>query len=330
MGPDTAVPEIRFAIAAMRQAANLARQVQAELASSALTKDDRSPVTVADFGVQALFGYFLEQEFPQDPLVAEEDSAPLRDPEAAETLEQVTAYVRRVLSSSSPDHVCAWIDRGGADPGQRFWVLDPIDGTKGFIRGDQYAIALALITDGEVQLGVLGCPNLSDAHRPDKQGPGSLVVAVRNGGAWHTPLDGDGDFEPLRVSDVSKPADIRLLRSFEAAHTNTGRIGRIIEEVGIRADPVRMDSQAKYAVLAAGKGDALLRLLSSKQPDYRERIWDQAAGSILVEEAGGRITDLSGAPLDFTAGRTLANNRGVCASNGQLHDTILDTLKRIT
>lgn len=327
---NTAVPEIQFAINAMRQASSLARQVQTELALSALTKDDRSPVTVADFGVQALFGYFLEQEFPQDPLVAEEDSAQLRHPDAAETLEHVTAYVRRFLSSSSPDAVCTWIDRGGADPGQRFWVLDPIDGTKGFIRGDQYAIALALITDGEVQLGVLGCPNLSEAHRPDKQGPGTLVVAVRNGGAWHAPLECDADFQPLRVSDVSEAANIRLLRSFEAAHTNTGRIGRIIEEVGIRADPVRMDSQAKYAVLAAGKGDALLRLLSSKQPDYREKIWDQAAGSILVEEAGGRITDLSGAALDFTVGRTLANNRGVCASNGQLHDAIIETLKRIT
>ncbi len=327
---DTAVPEVQFAITAMRQASSLARQVQTELAPSALTKDDRSPVTVADFGVQALFGHFLEQEFPQDPLVAEEDSAPLRDPKAAQALEQVTAYVGRVLPSSSPDDVCTWIDRGNADPGQRFWVLDPIDGTKGFLRGDQYAVALALVIDGQVRLGVLGCPNLSEAHRPDKQGPGTLVVAVRDHGAWHAPLGGDADFQPLHVSDVSEAADIRLLRSVEAAHTNTGRIGRLVDEMGIRADPVGMDSQAKYAVLAAGKGDALLRLLSSKRPDYREKIWDQAAGSIVVEEAGGRITDLSGAPLDFTAGRTLANNRGVCASNGQLHEPILEALKQIT
>ena len=90
-----------------------------------------------------------------------------------------------------------------------------------------------------------------------------------------------------------------------------------------------MDSQAKYAVLAAGQGDVLLRLLSSSRPDYREMIWDQAAGSILVEEAGGRVTDLDGNPLDFAHGRTLATNRGVLATNGKLHDAILHGLAQI-
>jgi 3'(2'), 5'-bisphosphate nucleotidase len=90
-----------------------------------------------------------------------------------------------------------------------------------------------------------------------------------------------------------------------------------------------MDSQAKYAVLAAGVGDVNLRLISPKMPAYRERIWDQAAGSIVVEEAGGRVTDLDGKPLDFAQGRTLATNRGVLATNGQLHDALLDGLKEI-
>ena len=85
-----------------------------------------------------------------------------------------------------------------------------------------------------------------------------------------------------------------------------------------------MDSQAKYAVLAAGEGDVLLRLLSPSRPDYREKIWDQAAGSIVIEEAGGRITDLDGKPLDFSHGRTLAKNRGIVATNGHLHDAVLE------
>ena len=84
-----------------------------------------------------------------------------------------------------------------------------------------------------------------------------------------------------------------------------------------------MDSQAKYAVLAAGDGDVLLRLISPSRPDYREKIWDQAAGSIVIEEAGGRITDLDGKPLDFSHGRTLAKNRGILATNGHLHDAVL-------
>jgi 3'(2'), 5'-bisphosphate nucleotidase len=90
-----------------------------------------------------------------------------------------------------------------------------------------------------------------------------------------------------------------------------------------------MDSQAKYAVLAAGGGEVNLRLISPSAPDYRERIWDQAAGSICVEEAGGRVSDLDGKPLDFSHGRTLATNRGVLATNGKLHDALLAGLKEI-
>jgi 3'(2'), 5'-bisphosphate nucleotidase len=90
-----------------------------------------------------------------------------------------------------------------------------------------------------------------------------------------------------------------------------------------------MDSQAKYAILASGKGDLIIRLLSPEQPDYREKIWDQAAGSIIIEEAGGRVTDLDGNPFDFTTGRSLLNNRGVVASNGAYHPLALQTLKEL-
>jgi 3'(2'), 5'-bisphosphate nucleotidase len=70
-------------------------------------------------------------------------------------------------------------------------------------------------------------------------------------------------------------------------------------------------------------------LLSAKKPDYREKIWDQAAGSLIVEEAGGWVTDLDGKPLDFTAGRTLADNRGILATNGHLHPAALEALRAI-
>ena len=82
-------------------------------------------------------------------------------------------------------------------------------------------------------------------------------------------------------------------------------------------------------LLAAGKGDLMLRLLSPSAPDYREKIWDQAAGSIMVEEAGGHITDLFGVPLDFTTGKLLTKNFGVLASNGRLHQKALAALSEI-
>lgn len=331
-------PEIQFALNAARQASLLVRHVQAEMVSAALTKEDRSPVTVADFASQAVVGHLLAETFPQDVLVAEEDSAALREPGAAGTLEQVTRFVSRCLPQATPESVCQWIDHGRVDTAPRFWTLDPIDGTKGFLRGDQYAIALALVVKGQVQIGILGCPNLTaepftaEGCQPKIGGPGLLFIAVRGQGSWMTPLeDGspDAPFARLHTSPQDNPVQARLLRSFESGHTNVNQIDTLVQTMGVQAAPVLMDSQAKYAVLAAGKGDFMLRLLASDKPNYREKIWDQAAGSLVLEEAGGRISDLSGKALDFTTGRSLTHNRGLLASNGRLHDVALEALKKI-
>jgi len=326
---DTNNPEIRFAINTVQIASILVKTVQSEMVSPAQTKDDRSPVTVADFTSQALVGYYLSDSFPQDAMIGEEDSFLLRRPDQRDILEQITSFVSRLVPNAEPDQVCKWIDRGSAESANRYWTLDPIDGTKGFLRGDQYAVALALVYDGKVQIGALGCPRLSIGD-----GEGALLVAARGQGTWLTSL---GNNQPLKetafrkvtVSRNKEPAQARLLRSFESGHTNVSQIDIFASKLGVKADPICMDSQAKYAVLAAGGGEIYLRLLSPSQPDYREKVWDQAAGSIVIEEAGGRVTDLDGQPLDFTQGRTLALNRGICATNGVLHQGALKALTEI-
>ncbi|UCE00768.1 MAG: 3'(2'),5'-bisphosphate nucleotidase [Chloroflexota bacterium] len=323
-------PETAFAINVVRQASLLVKQVQKELVSVALTKDDRSPVTVADFASQALVAKALGETFPNLPLVGEEDASDLRQPAGQATLDQVTKFVSRYASQSTPEQVCNWVDYGAGEPGARFWTLDPIDGTKGFLRGDQYAVALALIEDGQVEIGVLGCPNLAEGYQTDPEGKGTLAVAVRGEGAWITSLEGEDDpLQQLHVSDTATADQARLLRSFESGHTNISQIDYFAQELGIAVEPVRMDSQAKYILLARGNGELYLRLLSPKKPDYREKIWDQAAGSLIVQEAGGKVSDLHGKNLDFTAGRMLLNNRGILASNGQLHEEALQGLQAI-
>ncbi len=322
-------PEIKFALHAVRQASQLVQQVQTDMVTPALTKEDRSPVTVADFASQALISRLLMQALPKDLLVAEEDSEALRRPEACETLAQVTDFVGRFIPEARPDSVLEWLDYNRVDTAPRFWTIDPIDGTKGFLRGDQYVVALALVVGGQVQIGVLGIPNLVDGYRPVQDGAGSLVIAVRGQGTWCTSMGEPGDFIRLQVSNRSTPAEGRVLRSFESGHTNADQITEFSKTMGIHTEPVRMDSQAKYAVLAAGKGDLLLRLLSPTQMNYKEKIWDQAAGSLVLEEAGGQITDLDGRPLDFTNGRSLLHNRGILASNSKLHAAALQALQAI-
>jgi 3'(2'), 5'-bisphosphate nucleotidase len=321
-------PEAQFAIEAVREAALLARRIQREMVSGSLTKDDRSPVTVADFAVQALIARRLVENFPAATLIGEEQSDALRLEEGVAILDQITTFVRTAIPDATPEEVCGLIDRGSGNAPKTFWTLDPIDGTKGFLRREQYAVALGFIEDGSVQIGVLGCPELADSRHPGANGGGSLVAAVRGEGAWYRPLEG-GDWQRLNVSNRSQPAVARILRSVEKAHTNVDEIGQLAAKLGVTAPPVGMDSQAKYAVLAAGEGDVLLRLISRSRPDYRERIWDQAAGSIVVEEAGGRITDLDGKSLDFSHGRMLAKNRGIVATNGRLHDAVLKALRSI-
>ena len=297
------------------------------MAIANLTKSDLSPVTVADFAVQALAAHALEQAFPGEPLVAEETSQELREND--EVMDAVVQFVATATPEADRDAVCDWIDRGAGSPAGRYWVMDPVDGTKGYLRGGQYAIALARMRDGQVELGVFGCPNLGAGCVPESCGGGVLVVAARGEGAWHTPLNEDAGFEPMHVSDCTDAAHARMLRSYEASHTNAQQVDEVARALGLEAEPVLMDSMAKYAVLGAGNGELLVRLLSPKRPDYREKIWDQAAGSIIVEEAGGRITDLAGRPLDFAQGRTLANNRGILASNGRLHEAALKAVAQV-
>ncbi len=340
---DLKQPEIQFALHAVQQAAILARLVQAEMIqagnhTASLTKEDRSPVTVADFAIQAFTASLLAEAFPSDLLIGEESSGALHS--EPETLERVAGFVQRFKDRATPEDICAWIDRGAKDLDgtihpRRFWTLDPIDGTKGFLRGDQYVVALALVIDGQVEMGVLGCPNLRDGSMLDVGGPGSILAARRGLGAWSTTLQPEQDsfttnmFQRLVVSTRSNPSQARLLRSFEASHTNVEKIDELAGLLNIEAEAVRMDSQAKFAILAAGAGEVIIRLLPPKQPEYREKIWDMAAGSIILEEAGGRISDLDGKAFDFTTGRILTNNRGVLATNGLLHPVLLDALAQI-
>jgi 3'(2'), 5'-bisphosphate nucleotidase len=326
---DMTPPEVKFAVHAVRQASSLVKHIQAEMVTPALTKEDRSPVTIADYASQALVGSLMAKHFPAEVLVGEEDAGAFSTHEGRATLELVTGFVHQMVPEASPEAVSDWIQRGAGSTGRRFWTLDPIDGTKGFLRGDQYAVAFALVVDGQVQIGVLGCPNLTGGWQPDFNGSGSLLLAVRGEGAWVLPLAGDDAPDRMQVSPHSDPKKARMLRSFESGHTNVSQIDEFASVLGVEAAPVSMDSQAKYAVLAAGQGDLMLRLLSPRAPDYKEKIWDQAAGSLVVEEAGGLVTDLHGRSLDFSIGRMLVKNRGILASNRWLHPAALDALKRI-
>ena len=117
--------EKRMAIEAATRAAQLCLAVQAALVNvDSLEKGDRSPVTIADFGAQALVCQHLTTHFPDDPIVGEEDSSQLQKPENVVKLNQVTQYVRTYLPEATSQDVCHWIDSGNGTVADRFWTLD--------------------------------------------------------------------------------------------------------------------------------------------------------------------------------------------------------------
>jgi len=313
--------EKQVAIDAVLKAAQLCQQVQSDLVQTdSIEKADRSPVTVADFGSQALICQAISKAFPDDIIVAEEDAQTLC--ENTLILERVTEYVNQFGDASPSQAVCDWIDCGGGNVGGRFWTLDPIDGTKGFLRRDQYAIALALIVDGQVRLGVLGCPNLPQRGGDSQAESGCLFVAVRSEGTHMLFLDGNAS-EQIRISQTP----LRFAESFEAAHGDHNADVEIARQLGITEPPIRMDSQAKYGLVARGDASVYIRLPNPANPNYRECIWDHAAGMIVVEEAGGRVTDAGGRALDFLQGRRMTANRGIVATNGELHPRVLESIR---
>ena len=123
----------------------------------------------------------------------------------------------------------------------------------------------------------------------------------------------------INTSDRTDAKNAVLLRSVEREHNHLPRTQRVVDGLGITAPAIQMDSASKYAMLAAGKGDILVRIPGPDRPEYREKIWDIAAGALIVEEAGGRITDIEGRALEFFGERSLERNRGILATNGHFH-----------
>lgn len=344
--------ELQIAELAVQRATILTRQVFREKAKGTLSKDDRSPVTIGDFGAQALIIHAIRHNFPNDEIVGEEEASSLRD--QTDLSNQIWRLVKSVklddttgddLLGGPPPSQNAMLDAidlgksaGGAKG--RIWALDPIDGTKGFLRGGQYAVCLALMVDGDVKVGVLGCPNLPvddsapltediGAEQTDAEGKGVLFSAVQGQGATSRPLSKAGlqASTPISMRPVPDITQASFCESVEAGHSSQSDSAAIAAKLGMTAKSVRMDSQAKYGSIARGAGDVYLRLPVRK--DYQEKIWDHAAGDLIVREAGGKVTDTTGKRLDFSKGRTLEENKGVVAAPRAVHAKVLDAVQDV-
>ncbi|CDO99612.1 unnamed protein product [Coffea canephora] len=369
--------ELEVAVKAVHMACMLCQRVQESLVSETHeandqqvhSKDDNSPVTVADWSVQATVSWVLSEAFGSEnvSIVAEEDVEVLSKASSADLLKSVVKKVNQCLAKApllgleAPSRpldmreVLNAISRCNSRGGKsgRFWVLDPVDGTLGFVRGDQYAIALALIEDGEPVIGVLGCPNypmkkdwlsyqngyrrlLSRLTSPTSEAyaKGSVIYARKGSGkAWmQTLLHGDKKFvwpnsaRQIKVSSIGNPAMATFCEPVEKANSSHSFTAGLAHSVGMRNQPLRLYSMVKYAAIARGDAEVFMKFART---GYKEKIWDHAAGVVIIEEAGGVVTDAGGQPLDFSKGIYLEGlDRGIIACAGAgLHEKILSAVE---
>lgn len=313
---------IAAAVSAVDRAAVATTAAQGRLAAGdTLTKDDESPATVADFAAQAIVCRTLTDALGDVAIVGEEHPDDLADrPMLTESIGELARVGLGLDSMTSPDVVEAVsLGTASAESGGTYWTLDPIDGTKGFLRNAHYAIALALIEDGEVVLGVLGCPNMQSAT-----GANGVIFLGAAGEASQFPLGGSSSGSvpvPVRVDDLATLAEARFCESVESGHSDQDQSVQIAQRLGIDNEPYRIDSQCKYGAVA--RGDASIYLRLPTRADYVEKIWDHAAGKFVVECAGGVVTDVRGDALDFGHGDRLRTNSGVIATSGRFHEDVV-------
>ncbi|GLT74765.1 hypothetical protein SLA2020_465430 [Shorea laevis] len=364
MEEDKYAKELEVAVRIVHIACSLCQKVQKGLLSAGdeqvKSKDDDSPVTVADWSVQAVVSWLLSEffGFQNVSIVAEEDVQTLSMSDSSHLLKAVVNTVNECLAEAakyglqSPKKALAASQileaisqcNSTGGPTGRHWVLDPVDGTLGFVHGDQYAIALALIEGGELVLGVLGCPNypmkkeclnyhqtmLVSPSSSDSREKGCVMYARRGSGrAWVQPLiHGDVKFEwpnsarLIHVSSIDDPSLATFCEPVEKTNSDHAFTAGLASSMGLKKQPLRVHSMVKYAAIACGDAEIFMKFARS---GYKEKIWDHAAGVVIVEEAGGVVTDAGGHSLDFSRGLYLEGlDRGIVACSGStLHEKLI-------
>jgi len=288
-------------------------------------KQDSEPVTIADYGSQALIGYALMQHCPDDAVLAEEAGSQFLELTSDKQKAEIINLLTTILDFNvSKDDIVAWLDQGTkVENPARTWIVDPIDGTKGFVAMRHYAIGVGIVENGQPVGGIIAAPGYGDGISGDDD-EGALFY-IQDGVAYQEPLMG-GSARQISVS--SRQDDLTIVQSYERKHASKSRMAITREKAGMAdATIFELDSMEKYALVANGYADVYLRLpnLDNTRPHMT---WDHAPGVALVLAAGGKATDVTGEPLDFSKGRILPN-RGMVVSNGLVHDRLITAINEL-
>ena len=275
--------------------------------SKSYTKKDQTPVTLADYASQIFINSSISEKFPEDLVVAEEDIINLKDSDDITLIEKCYNYLgidREVIAEP--------ISRSYSEEPMRMWTVDPVDGTRGFQKNLWYSIGIGLIINKMTEFCVICVPNYDDLGN-------AIYIAQKGKGAQVS--HGNTDFKPIHVSKTKKLHEATMCQSL---HYNEKWVENLAKNAGV-SKILPMDSMVKFCKIADGTADFYVKPLDPK----RSFSWDFVPGDLLVREAGGKVSNLTNESLRFE-GKSLVNTaEGLIASNGILHDNLIDQIKSV-
>ncbi|CAG8973938.1 hypothetical protein HYALB_00007466 [Hymenoscyphus albidus] len=349
--PNPLSHELLIASLTIQRASLATKKVLATIktTNNEISKADSTPVTIADFAAQALIISAIHHAFPEDSFIGEEDSSVLRqDTELCGKVwelvkstklndEESEALLKR---PQDVEEMMKVIDLGGWGVGGqgRVWMLDPVDGTATFLKGQQYAVCLALVENGKEVLGVIGCPNLKfessrvEEEDLDESGWGCMLSAVKGEGAFRRPM-GESGLQPAQKLEKEPKAGaglatLEFVDSSMSKSTSHESVHRVAEKIGANHPGAELwSSQMRYIALILGS--SIIQVRIPPQKIKTSFVWDHAGGQLILAEVGGKVTDVNGKNIDFGLGRNLAGNWGMIASREGVHERLLAAVDEI-
>jgi 3'(2'), 5'-bisphosphate nucleotidase len=267
-------------------------------------KQNRSPVTLADFASQIFIISKLKTNFPQDQLIAEEDDSAFIDEKAERAINECYS----ILGLREIENFKRILNYRGVDS-NRQWTIDPIDGTEGFLKNLSYTIGIGFMIDSDPKFSSIAAPNYNEKNL--------AVFSAEKGMGAKVSYD-NGKFSIIRVSRQKVLKNAGICRSL---HHDQPWTLKFTEIAGITKN-IQMDGMGKFCLIADGSFDIFIR------PERNTtNSWDYMPGDLIVREAGGRVTDLNGNHLKYEIDKCLLTSPGIIASNGFLHEETLKIIK---
>ncbi len=270
-----------------------------------IEKKDHSPVTLADYAGQIYINHHLKDNFPSDQIIAEENIEDLTDRQG-----EIIRNCYKDLNISIKKFESSLNYRGM--PSKRQWTVDPIDGTKGFIANLSYSIGIGFLIDSEPTVSAIAAPNYNEK--------GLAVFRAELGEGAEASYAGK-KFKPIKTSTQS---DVKKSRVCISLHNASEATTKFLEDIGIKEENMcAMDGMGKFCMVADSTADFYIHL--NRNVMYS---WDFCPGDLLIREANGNSTDISGKRLKFKERNCIITAPGYLFSNSELSKIILKLFNR--